>query len=332
MAEKLWTTRWTDTINYLNKRFPTDRLGDHINGLVPATSQQAISKELSLGTFTARGSDDKRHAMRSLLLCQRVYYSDLWAKRTWDLATIVPDTYSLKPNWKTESLTFWGGKSELVILEGIKMFVPVPGATRKKLAEAARAGAPNGEKKDFLPGNLTISRSDVVAKGAADTCYNGVTAWLLKSGIVSMRWFMQDSAPNGQNACDRLFGTGEEVWSPDQPFKDDSVLPAVEEGYIIHMWKEESGAGGWNGHWVISNGNGTICGVNNGEVNKTDERVIKKYTNSGKLRSQFEGYGGLLTEEVMNDRGFLVEVPKVPHKYSRACMVKFDPLRLPNLM
>ncbi|MGD9563229.1 MAG: hypothetical protein AB7F88_13585 [Pyrinomonadaceae bacterium] len=330
MAKKSWTTRWTDTTNYLNRKFPVDRLGDHVKSLV--TDQKGVSEQLSLGTFHARGSDDKRHAMRALLLCQRVYYSDLWAKRTWDLTTYVNDTMSLNPAWKKDSLSHWGNKGEHDIVQGIAMFAPVAGASRQDLVTTAKAGPPNGEKKDFLPGNLTLSRSDLMAKGAADTCYNGVTAWLLKSGIVSMRWFMRDSAPNGQNACDRLFGTGEVVWPPDQPFRDDSVLPAVGAGYIVHMWLEDSGPGGWNGHWVISNGDGTICGVNNGEVKTTEETVLKKYTNSGRLRTQFEGYGGLLTKDVLNDRGFIESIPIDPPKYGRASMVKFDPLTLPNLL
>jgi hypothetical protein len=27
-------------------------------------------------------------------------------------------------------------------------------------------------------------------------CYVGVQGWLVKSGVVSLRWFMQNSAPN----------------------------------------------------------------------------------------------------------------------------------------
>lgn len=332
MPGKHWKTRWDDTIKYLNDKTSVDHLGDHINGIVPlAATRKTISGELSLGRRGA-GTLNKRHALRGLFLCQRVYYSNLWAKRTWSLTERRVDSTALHPNWKMLSLNHWGIRSETDILDGIAMFMPVARASLQDLVDAAKAGAPNGEKKDFLPGNLFLSRADTISKGAADTCYNGVTAWLLKSGLVSMRWFMRDSAPNGQQACDRLFGTGEVVWSASKPFTEKSKLPRVPAGYIVHMWLEEAGIGGWNGHWVISNGDGTICGVNNGEVKTDDELVLKKYTNNGTLRSQFEGYGGLLTKQVMNEKGFLDIVPLEPRRYGRACMAKFDPLGLPKRM
>jgi hypothetical protein len=326
---KTWQTRWNDTIAYLNANFAFDQLGTHVASVVQPAQQQSISDELSLGS-KASGTTGKRHAMRGLLLCQRVYFSDMWAHRTWDLKSYVKDSTALKPNWKAQSIAFWGGKTEADILRGVAMFVPVQGASRQDLVLAAKGGPPTGVKGEELPGNLFLSRADTDSKGAAETCYNGVTAWLLKSGIVSMRWIMSDTAPNGQAACDRLFGTGTEVWGPATAFKDDSVLPPIDAGYIVHMWMEETGVAGWNGHWVVSNGDGTICGVNNGEVKTSDELVLKKYTNTGKLRSQFEGYGGYLMTQKMNDRGFLDLVPVEPKKYARARMAKFDPLQLPN--
>jgi hypothetical protein len=321
---KDWQTRWDETINYLNSKFLcpglTDRLGAHIEKIVPAGQRKAISEELSIG-YRRDGKDDptyaattsKRQALRGLFLCQRVYYSDIWAKRSNFAGTAVAPASMLTPNWRNESMQYWGGKGEQDIVAGIQMFAPTPGATASDLQKAAYAGAPNG--KAALPGNLKLSRTDTECVGAAETCYNGITAWLLRSGLASMRWFMQDSAPNNQFCCDRLFGTGEEVWRG--PFKPDSPVPDIPAGFIVHIWSPENY--NWNGHWVVTNGDGTICGVNNGEMKDLNPPVLKKYTNHGTLRDQFEdGYGGKLRDE--------------PPLWKTAVMVKIDPTGIPNLM
>ena len=82
MFGKDWNTRWAATIAYLNKPFLMSRVGDHVNQVVPQGSRKAISAELSLGA-RPDGEDDppygtdpeQRHALRALLLCQKVYFS-----------------------------------------------------------------------------------------------------------------------------------------------------------------------------------------------------------------------------------------------------------------
>lgn len=217
----------------------------------------------------------------------------------------------LTPTWKRDSLQHWGTKSELDIRQGIAMFAPVVGVDASDLQAVAHHGPPNGV--GFLPGNLTVSRADTECVGAAETCYNGITAWLVRSGLASMRWFMQDSAPNKQKACDRLFGTGKEVWNG--PFKPEHDVPKIPAGHIVHIWSPQNY--NWNGHWVVSNGDGTICGVNNGELLNAKPPVLKKYTNHGTLRDQFEdGYGGEMSRD----------------KWKTAVMVEIDPLQIPNLL
>ena len=331
---KSWHTRWDETIDYLNRTFPGRGLGDHINSVVTQNKiRESISKELSIGKNpgkdgeddpSVKSTPDQRHALRGLLLCQRVYFSDLWAKKTFSPGNIVEDKWSLDlKTWKATSQKFWGGKSEKDIQQGIAMFLTNEKATLDSVVSSAKKSAPNGT--EVLPGNLTLSRSDKVIRGAAETCYNGIIAWLLHSGIVSLRWVMLDTSPNGEAACKRLFGDGKIVWDGNTPFEPESKLPVPKAGYICHMWVTESGVAGWNGHWVISNGDGTICGVNNGEVDRDGERVLKKYTNSGKLRTQFEGYGGPLTKN--DERG----VPqRVGDKFTHAFLVQFNPLKLPG--
>jgi len=271
-----------------------------------------------------------RHALRGLLLCQRVYFSDIWAKQTLVGDQTAPWSY-LSPTWKTESLSHWGKLPEQSILSGIAMFAIVPTARPEHVSDVAKVGWP-WAKTPAIAGNLKLSRANFPLTGPSETCYRGVLAWLLQSGVVSFRWFMQNPSPTGSGPLKELFGDGEVVWDPAAPFKSDSVLPAVQKGFVIHLWDENTGKGGWNGHWVISNGDGTVCGVNNGEVKKADETVLKEYTNDGKLRSQFEGYGGLVMVEVPGDKGFLVLQVKTPQEYRKAKMVKFDPMTLPGRM
>jgi len=330
-------TRWTDTINYLQTNFPG--LGDHIETVVPPGMKSDVSKELSLGSRNDKADSplygtntNQRHALRGLLLCQRVYFSNLWAKRSQNWGNqYIPVFDTLKPSWKIESLNHWQNKTEIEIKSGIAMFMPVPGATAADLVAAAKAGPPPGGPPE-IAGNLKLSRNLDCCLGAKETCYRGVFAWLLKSGLVSLRWFMKEVSPGGKASLDRVFGQGTIVWPGNKPFEEKSVLPPVEAGFICHMWVEQYGVFGWNGHWVISNGDGTICGVNNGEVKKLNEVVQKDYTNTGKLRSQFEGYGGLIVKEVMNERGFLVTVPKEPKEWAKANLVKFNPTNFPGRM
>jgi len=333
---KTAAARWTETINYLNNAFPsaTPKIGNHINTIVTGNRRDAISNEIALGSAkgvhkNTTANKPARDALRALLLCQRVYFSELWAKRTFVGGTTALSSY-LAPIWKTQSLANWGMQSEANIRSAIGMFAPDPSATAEDVSDVAKTGAPTGTPPE-IAGNLTLSRNHFPLSGANETCYRGVLAWLLKSGVISFRWFMQNSGPTGETALNELFGDGDEVWPRGTPFTDQSVLPTIPKGFILHMWMEESGAGGWNGHWVISNGDGTICGVNNGEVNTKDEVVIKAYTNTGKLRTQFEGYTELVKEvDDGKGKGHLKIVST--GKAATARLVKFDPMKLKNRM
>jgi len=323
MFGKDWDTRWKDTIAYLNRPFLSHRLGDHIKTMVISQpARQDISKELSLGSRPDGKDDpaygantDQRHALRALLLCQRVYFSDLWAREGPDITP----AHALLGNWKTDSLQHWKNRSEAQIQEGIKMFAPVSGAKRKNLQQAAFAGAPNGTALD---GNLTISRTDTDTYGFGATCYVGVQGWLVRSGLVSLRWFMKNRNPSNQKACDQLFGAGQEVWRARFDPKQDekavrAVIAKIGPGYIVHIWSPQNY--NWNGHWVITNDDGTICGVNNGIVKaekaEKGKDVQVDYTTHSTLYEQFAGYGGAMGKDAWKTAVMAVIDPKaLPHQ------------------
>jgi hypothetical protein len=336
--QKTAAARWTEITEYLNKNFDHDnpKIGDHINKIVTDKKvRDKLSDEVALGSTKGVHDNTKenkpaRNALRALLLCQRVYFSELWAKRTFvggetKLSTFLPN------DWKAKSLAHWGKKTEAEILSAIAMFATVKGVNAAKVSDVAKTdGAPSG-KDPQIAGNLTVSRANFPLTGAKETCYRGVLAWLLKAGVVSFRWFMQNSGPSGSKALGELFGDGEEVWDSNKAFTDQSTLPTIPKGFILHMYMEETKEAGWNGHWVISNGDGTICGVNNGEVKKDDETVIKAYTKDGKLRSQFEGYTELVKEEDDGKGKGNLKIVRTG-KAAKAHLVKFDPMKLKNRM
>jgi len=330
--------RWNATNDYLKDNVSAE-LAKHINTVVSADKvKKEISAELSIGDRKDKTSDKnyaantrQRHALRGLFMCQRVYYSPLWAGRTQDLKTFAPDTFSLAKDWKTKSLAYWQKKSEAEILDGIRMFVTKDGAKAADVSVVAKKGAPNGKKEDFLPGNLFLSRANNEAQGQADTCYNGVVAWLLLSGVVSMRWVMRDTGINGEKSCNRQFGEGERVWDGVHIKTEEDVKKAKKQiklkpGFIYHMWMGESGIGGWNGHWVIANADGTICGVNNGEDKAL--KVLKKYTNHSPFFTQFGGY----YEELKKLDDDNVMISYKPQKFGTPYLAEFDPLKLKDRM
>ena len=336
MFGKDWDKRWRETLAYLDKVTTTGLVGTHIATIVTsAAKQEAISKELSLG-WRSDGEDDpgfdakteKRHALRALLLCQRVYYSaDTWAKCS-DFG--YPDTADVSPandlqaDWKSVSLNHWRTKSETEIQDGIKMFEIVPGARAVDVQLAAYTSKPNGTA---LPGNLKLSRTDTDTVGFGVICYVGVQGWLVRSGIVSMRWFQQNSNPNGKKGCDALFGQGVLRWDKPITAADHRELrrlcKSVQSGHIAHIWSPANN--NWNGHWVVSNGNGTICGVNNGEftADKAEGHVAvkKDYTKHSTLFEQFVGYSNEWTDESSG---------KPVKKQTKACMAVIDPMTMPN--
>jgi len=305
MFGKNWQTRWNDTTNYLNQCHPGVGLGKHIETLVPANQRKTISGQISLGR-RGDGEDDpeyqdntnQRKALRALLLCQRVYFSgDFWAKQSeaGPGKNVIALNGLMPAKWKTDSLAHWKIKSENQIKRGIEMFVADPSAVASDVRAVAVKGPPNGQS---LPGNLTLSRDDHNTAGQGVICYVGVQGWLVKSGVVSMRWFMMNSAPNKEVGCDLLFGKGNEVWRGNLKDSDKArvriIIAGIAAGSVVHIYSPNNY--NWNGHWVISNGDGTICGVNNGEFeSKESERgraVQKNYTNHSTLFEQFWCYGG----------------------------------------
>jgi hypothetical protein len=304
--------RWDAAIKYLNDNFIG--LGNHINSLVPAGGKRdSISKQLSLGS-RSDGKDDpqyaavtkQRLALRSLLMCQRVYFSaDTWCKSSPvsnNDGAVEPYTGCMTVSWKTDSLAYWGPKGEDAIKNGIKMFVNDPTATRNDLQAVAFAGRWFSSEPEHL---YKLSRADQpVTDKKITTCYMGIQGWMLLSGLASLRWVMKNAIPTKQAGCGHIFGPGREVWRG--LLNDQDVAPVrrmirdIPKGSLVHIWSPQNY--NWNGHWVITNGDdrngdgGTVCGVNNATFEAaTAERrtkIERDFTNISTLFEQFWCYGG----------------------------------------
>ena len=92
------------------------------------------------------------------------------------------------------------------------------------------------------------------------------------------------------------------------------VIDGIGAGYVVHIWSPQNY--NWNGHWIVTNGDGTICGVNNGEVHTRNPPVQKNYTNHSTLLEQFAGYG-----EVLDAKADV---------WRTAVMAVIDPMTMPN--
>lgn len=271
--------RFNDCIDYIRVNISAG-LAAHLTQTTGGAAGR-VGDELSIGTrwdvFSSnRGPlTEKRRALRSLLLCQRVYFSDLWPSMIGMPATPTALNY-LPPNWSTHSINFWKAKSEAEICDGIRMFT----ATSSNAATTvpfAKKGAPGAT----IPALLCDRRT--FAGTATSTCYDAVMLWLFLGGLVSMKWLQQYRNANTKVGLTAAFGQGKTIWSGD--FDGTTPLENVPAGHVIHIFEHEDS---WRGHWMISTGGDGACGVNN---NNENPPVARQYCSTLSLKKQFLDFG-----------------------------------------
>ncbi len=279
---KLWFQRIQEALDYLHDLGEGD-LARHIQATVNRFHRLPVGRSISLGA-RADGNDDpqyaentrKRKALRALLLCQRVYFSSLWSRLTLVGGARQPHDF-LTRNWKNDSLAHWRHRTEAEIVEGIRSFcVTSNGAA--DLAEAAN-GPPNGGHPD-----LTFTRDRDPFPGLR-SCYGSVMTWLFKSGLASYRWYMRHSGACNQQTLREAFGPARVIWNGDRRFGPSDRLPRVPRGHIVHLFVDNPIR--WNGHWLVSLGDGNARACNN----DTTDGTPNAYAGGCSLDNQFlHGY------------------------------------------
>jgi hypothetical protein len=266
--------RLSDSINYIQENISTD-LANQVRKLI-AGKEPEIGALLHLCQKKIKGIE-KRRALRSLLLCQYVYYSAQWVKMTGRISTLSPVNY-LSSDWKESSICYWASQSELEIREGLRAYI----VTSSDIADAANA-ANRWVQSDVKKYNFISAPRQKFSGMYNQICYVGVMVWLFNSGLVSLPWLLRFSNANRQVSLTQAFGPGMATYYSAEAISNNS-FSTVPRGYIVHIYKNVSC---WNGHWMISQGNGMAVGVNN---NDESPPVSRTYCNHLSIKKQLMGY------------------------------------------
>lgn len=301
--------RIDDAVTYLkNKGLPWLASKAASTLLAAPNAIATVGEEISLKK--SYGGMVQEQALRSLLLCQRVFLSDLSLRPLFMGGMRIPQS-ALPQDWVNQSLTHWGGKSEAAIYEGIKTF-----SVRKRTADrAADVAGKMPTKTNNFP-LLTLTRQmNPFPIATTLSCYGSVMLWLFQSGIVSYKWYL-----NNNGACDKanltdVFALNNQnvtkvLWTANKLFGDKDTLGNIPRGHVVHLYVDNPLR--WNGHWLISNGDSSACACNNDTENG---RVPNQYCNNASLDKQFLfGY-----KHPLNGGGFEQGIAEV-----------IDPLKIPN--
>ena len=263
-------------------------LANHVTTLIRG-HELKLSRDLATGpgwedcflpTSSIGNRYAQQHALTALLLCQYVFLSDLWPRMRGTASTLQSINH-LSLNWKIKSYRFWRNKIELHIRDALKMFVATTNNS-DYFANAAQRWRPSCPSVDELL--RTTARENFSGNPPSSTCYQAVMLWLFKSGLVSLPWLLKYRVANTELALTDAFGRGTIIWSGN--FGSSDRLPPVPRGHIVHIFEHQSA---WNGHWMVSLGDGRAVGVNNVDE---DPPVPRTYCNNLNLNKQFLGLGG----------------------------------------
>lgn len=243
------------------------------NDLATYANWSGISLHLS-----QQGSQ-QHHALMALLTCQFVFTSQLWPKMFGIASGLTPVSF-LPSNWGDVSFRFWKNKAEAQIRDGLRMFIATTN-NRDSLANVAQRWRPSYPDMDDY---LAATRQNFAGKRLTATCYDAVMLWLFKSGLVSLPWLLKYRSANTELALTAAFGRGTVIWNG--AFSLTDRLPMIPRGHIVHIFEHQSS---WNGHWMVSLGNGLAAGVNN---NSEFPPVPRDYCTQLNLNKQLLDFGG----------------------------------------
>ena len=219
------------------------RVMDEVSGEISLSGQTPWYKAMS-----SSNSATQRDALRALLLCQRVYLTNMWSPSLGDLPFAGQET------WPKVTLDYWRVCPERLIRDGILMYVPKANIVEGALADAAKV-------RSLAPDSYFTAKRNSTEPCVGNSCYDQVSHWLLAAGFVSIRWMMK-SKPTGFDYS--AFGAGNALIKSTDPLP--KRLINAPRGKILRLFTDRRPGG----HFMISDGDGWGWGYNNGPLEAGD--------------------------------------------------------------
>jgi len=191
-------------------------------------------RDISLGGGDEQLVSDQHKAVRSLMLCQKAYLTPPYFKGFFIGFE------------KDKTKNFCNGKTETMVRDMIKCYLPRPGANYQDLINAAREVNETIGNFDFY----TLNRQSKNL-GANPICFAAVRMWLFKAGFVSIKWLASDGFDLTANSANQILGDGRTV-TLDQ-------IDGIPPGHIFNFHAAMSKP---TCHWGLSLGAGRAVAAN----------------------------------------------------------------------
>lgn len=234
------TDRYHNTMRYLTTYFPT--LAVEVDGLLNGNiTDDAAGALISLDGAHVGGSDDKRRAVRALMLCQRAYLNGPYSVGANGAAFL----YNNSPR---AAISAYRVSFESTVRQAIACYLSIP-AVREDLATA-------GESLRSPQGALTWEtlRRDTSPFPAMPVCFDALKMLLFKAGFVSIRWLARTGPTMSAQTVNGILGLGVVVLP--------AALATMPRGYMFNFHRAGDMA---VCHWGISLGNGVGAAANTQE-------------------------------------------------------------------
>ena len=232
------TDRFDAAMRYLTTYSPALRIhvDAALNGNITAENAGAL---ISLKDDHVMGSENKRLALRALLLCQRAFLNAPYSVG----AGGAPFIYNTAPRSPIEEYR-WSFES--TIRSALACYMTVGGATCADLAAAAAAlRGPRG-----LLTWETLHRTTAPFPNMP-VCFDALKMLLFKAGLVSIRWLASTGPAMTAQTVNQMLGDGVVVLP--------AALAAMPVGYLFNFHRQGDQA---VCHWGVSLGNGWAAGAN----------------------------------------------------------------------
>ncbi len=184
--------KFADSLEYISQNVSAalaiallDRLRaapGNVDGAIDAVMNDVSTS--GAGVFIRNGAA-RRRALRSLILCQRVFLSELYLN-----ASMLPN---IPGGFPGATISHWSSKSENEMIRGIEMYARRANADGADLRAAAQNGPVHNLQIEGIVHKVTRESDPFPVD---PTCYRAVQSWLLKSGFITLQWYLKNIIAN----------------------------------------------------------------------------------------------------------------------------------------